>query len=132
MGERFPDHIRQFILQNVDSIETLEILLFLYERSEQGWTAADVSRELRGDAHSVRKRLSELSARGIISVDSQNPDMFSGGGRDERQLSLVRELSELYRTRRYSVIEIIFSRPVDVVRTFAEAFRVKKGDDNNG
>lgn len=36
------------------------------------------------------------------------------------------EICELYRTRRHSLINAIYDHPIDTIRSFAEAFRIKK------
>jgi hypothetical protein len=40
---------------------------------------------------------------------------------------MTRRLAACYRERRTTVITLIFSRPADAVRSFANAFKLKKG-----
>ena len=34
----------------------------------------------------------------------------------------------MYRTRRFTVMNVIFSKPAESIRTFADAFKIKKGE----
>jgi hypothetical protein len=40
---------------------------------------------------------------------------------------ITRRLAACYREKRTTVITLIFSRPADAVRSFANAFKLKKG-----
>jgi hypothetical protein len=39
------------------------------------------------------------------------------------------DLARLYPERRFTIIEIIFSKPNDKIRSFADAFRIRRDPD---
>ena len=61
-----PPSVRSFVTEQISSIEQLEVLLFLRVNPARGWTAAEVSGELRGSPLSVLRRLGDLRDRGFL------------------------------------------------------------------
>lgn len=128
-----PPRVQRFISTHIDSIEKLEVLLLLRARAEREWTARDVSQELRINESSSAARLEDLTARRLLVKGDGNPASyrFSPASADDAQA--VGELQDTYSTRRVSVISFIFSKPLDKVRGFADAFRLKRDkDDDHG
>lgn len=128
-----PPRVQRFIATHIDSIEKLEVLLLLRSRAEREWNARDVSQELRITEASAAARLEDLTARRLlVKVSGSTLSYRYGpvGAEDEQD---VGELQATYSTRRVSVISFIFSKPLDKVRGFAEAFRLKRDkDEGNG
>lgn len=125
--------IRNFIFENIDSVETIETLLLLRENASRSWNADQVSQELRSDAASVQRRLRHLFERDLLekTKDTQDALMieYRFRPRNDQLRSCVEQLSELYRERRYSVIQLIFSKPRSALKVFSEAFRIRKEGD---
>ena len=125
-----PPQVQRFITAHIDSIEKLEVLLLLRSRPEQAWTAEAVSRELRITEGSASRRLADLAARGLLVLEGATPP----GSRYEPKHSeddvAIAELAQSYAERRVSVISFIFSRPLETVRGFADAFRFKRDKDD--
>jgi hypothetical protein len=132
MSEReLPAPVRQFVIECIDSVEQIEVLMFLREHRAKAWDATAVSRELRSAPESVAKRLKDLQLRKLI-VQESLPDLsYRYLPQSEKLGQLVDALAEEYRTRRFTIINLIFSKPADALRTFADAFKIKKGDTEN-
>ena len=128
-----PPRVQRLIAAHIDSIEKLEVLLLLRARAEQPWTAEAVSRELRISEGSATRRLADLAERGLLVLEgSSTPSYRYGPSRGEDDVA-VAELARSYAERRVSVISYIFSRPLETVRGFADAFRFKRDkDDEHG
>lgn len=130
--EKIPADVRRLIHDRFNSVEQLEVFLLLREQSEREWNAVEVSRELRIQPESAATRLADLHAGGLL---------VRGTGGDANALpyryrpadsSLERTadgLAKAYKERRYTVIDLIFARPTDNIRTFSDAFRIRKGTD---
>lgn len=127
-----PPRVQRFISTHIDSIEKLEVLLLMRARAEREWTARDVSQELRITEASATARLQDLAARKLLVERGSPPSYrFSPASGDDAQD--VAALQETYSSRRVSVISFIFSKPLDRVRGFADAFRLKRDkDDGHG
>lgn len=128
-----PSRVQRFITAHIDSIEKLEVLLLLRGRTEQSWTAEAVSRELRISEGSATRRLADLAARGMLVSDDARPPAYRYDPDRSDDAADVAELAQCYAERRVSVISFIFSRPLETVRGFAEAFRFRRDkDDDHG
>lgn len=128
-----PPRVQRFITAHIDSIEKLEVLLLLRTRPEPSWSAEAVSRELRISEASATRRLADLTARGLLVVEGATPPRYRYEPARSDDDADVAELAQAYAERRVSVISFIFSRPLDTVRGFADAFRFKRDkDDDNG
>ena len=116
----------------VDSLEKLEVLLLLRARADREWTASAVSLELRITESSAAARLADLAARGLLVGNAENPPVYRFSPSSSEDVQAVTELAAVYGAKRVSVITFIFSRPLDKVRGFADAFVFKKDKDGGG
>lgn len=106
------------------SVEQLEILLLLRAHRGRDWSAEEIAKELRIAALSAANRLLDLAGRGLLVEAS--PGRFRYEPNDQALGAAVEGLAKVYPERRVSVIEIIFSKPNDVIRTFADAFKLRR------
>jgi hypothetical protein len=128
-----PPRVQRFIATHIDSIEKLEVLLLLRARAERDWTARDISLELRITDASAAARLEDLMVRRLAEKHGTNPPTYRYRPASADDAEVIGELQATYSTRRVSVISFIFSKPLDKVRGFADAFRLKRDkDDENG
>ncbi len=124
-----PPRVQRFITAHIDSLEKLEVLLLLRARADREWTAPAVSLELRITETSAAMRLADLAARRLLVDSGAQPPAYRYNPADPEDVQAVTELSAVYGAKRVSVISFIFSRPLDKVRGFAEAFVLKKDKD---
>ncbi|RKH42267.1 hypothetical protein [Corallococcus llansteffanensis] len=124
--------VQRFITTHIDSIEKLEVLLLLRARTDRVWTASAVALELRITEASAARRLAELKAGGLLVQDGSPGEAFRFSPTQTDDVKSAAELAATYAGRRVSVISFIFSRPLDRVRGFADAFVLKPGKDGKG
>ncbi len=128
-----PPRVQRFISTHIDSIEKLEVLLLLRMRTDREWSAKDVSLELRITEASAAMRLADLAASRLLMEVASTPPSYRYSPASHEDAQDVSELQDTYSTRRVSVISFIFSKPLEKVRGFADAFRLKRDkDDDNG
>ncbi len=125
-----PEEVRRLIADHIDSVEQLEILLLLYQHPERTWDAESVARELRVAAISAGERLEDMAHSGLLTRKDGKPVEYRYAPANAALGDAVRGLSTAYSERRVTVINLIFSKPVDKIRTFADAFRIRRDDDN--
>jgi hypothetical protein len=123
--------VRRLIADSIDSVEQLEILLLLLQRPERTWSAESVARELRVSSLSAGDRLEDLS-RDALLARVKGSDEYRYAPASAELNEAVKGLATAYTERRVTVINLIFSKPVDKIRTFADAFRLRKKEDDNG
>ena len=124
------ENVKQLLYESIDSVEQLEVLLFLRQHAAQTWNCEKIAQELRSSANSVMTRLQSLETSGFIRRDPQDHSLcqyVAGTAELEQNLD---ELSELYKTKRQRVLELIFS-PLKKGRHFANAFKVRQDDEGS-
>lgn len=123
MTEPLSPELRAFLHEYVKSVEQAEIILLLFRTSPREWTAVKVGRELRIDAVSAARRLSDLQLCGLISAraEAETLNYWYEGAHDP----LVRALAAEFAERPTTVSSAIYAPPPDDVRAFADAFRVR-------
>jgi predicted transcriptional regulator len=125
-----PNEIFEFLVKRIDSIEGLDILMLISGAKKTEWTITEVAEELRSNAESVGPRIRKLVQRKLLVEKKVNPyTTYSFNLTDVDILRLTDQLREIYRVRKYRVMEVILSKPLDVLQTFADAFKIKKDDE---
>ena len=97
------------------------------------WTAKEVSEEMRTSERSAATRLSDLRSRGFLDVREQETRRYTFAPATDALRRGVDALADTYAERRYTVIDLIFEKPIDNLRVYADAFRFRrKEDDSDG
>lgn len=122
-----PEHVRAFVAQHIDSVEQLEVLLLVRDHAERRWSADQVAAELRIDPRSAAQRLEDLRDVGLLA--GAEP-AFSYRPRTPALADQTAELASMYQTHRVAIIAVIFSRPSERIRSFADAFRIRRGEND--
>jgi hypothetical protein len=126
--EPFPDDIRRFVDGNVESIDQLEILRVLGEDPAREWDAAGLAAAVQGSPTTVAADAAALHARGLIAAErrSMNAVVYRHGARDPDLAARLGRLLQLYRERPVTMIRLVYDRAKDPLRSFADAFRLRK------
>jgi hypothetical protein len=128
MSGEISDQCRAFILDNIGSVVQLEALLLL-RRSGTPSTVDALARELRIEPNGALEQLTMLWRRGLLER-LDNPERDAYAPRTPAAAACVDALAAAYDDRRVTVISLIYSRPQDTVRVFADAFRLRKDEDD--
>lgn len=132
-GSQLPEEVVQLVREHILSLEQLEILLLLRARAGQEVTPELVRDEVRTSESSAETRLADLARRGFLKVrNATGQTLYSYQPRDAALARAVDLLERAYAERRYTVIDLIFSKPIDNLRVYAGAFRFRKGNDSDG
>lgn len=123
-----PEDVRAFIVAHIASVEQLEILLLLRAHPERGWSPAELSRELYIAEESAARRIRDFHASGLLAQEAGRP-IYRYAPHDAHVSRVVESLAAVYQERRVRVINLIFSKPVDHIRSFADAFKFRKKND---
>jgi hypothetical protein len=124
-GKReFSTAFTTFVNKYITSIEQIEVLLILRAQPERVWTVDELSDTFRSSPKSIASRLEALREANFVTGNRDAGYRYSG---TEYLRKMVDELHEAYITRRFSVIELVFSH--DAARSFADAFTLRKEDD---
>jgi hypothetical protein len=119
--------VLDFLEEHICSIEQLEVLLLVRATAPRLWTAEALSREIGSTVTSISQRLSDLAASGLLSVEeSEGVSSYHYAPATETLVRLIDTLAKTYKERRLTVINHIYGRPDSDIRSFSEAFVLKK------
>ncbi len=122
--------VKLFITDHVESVMQLEVLLLLAGQPGKVWTASELAQQLRIDMAWVDVQLRAMVSVGLATLEDNsaagNGAQFRYAPRTPELSATVDELAQAYADRRVTVIGMIFSKPVDKLRSFADAFRWRK------
>lgn len=127
MNEDFPEDVRRFILDNLGSVEELEVLLMLRGAPEKNWSAAEVGQALYTSPAGAAMRLADLHAHGLLALIEGPEKLYCFRPARADMPVLINQLADLYKQRRVSVINLIYSKPSDKVQALADAFKFRQG-----
>jgi hypothetical protein len=128
MSGVIPNDVKEFILRNITSVEEMEVLFFLRDRRDSAWTAEEISARFRSSVPSIAQRLSDLQSRSLVARGDA-PGSYRYWPKEPVLEEQVSKLSHFYAERRISIIELIYTRPSDKLRSFADAFRIKENSE---
>jgi len=126
MTDEIPADVSQFITDHLNSVAELEVLLLVRSDPGRCWSAADISKVLCTPVEMVTEQMVGLQTRGLILAIAGSEPQYQYQPRTPELDQVVASLSEIYKARRVTVITLIYSKPVERVRTFADAFRLRK------
>jgi hypothetical protein len=115
-----------FLQQRLTSVDQVDIVLLLMQDPARAWTAPEVAAAVRTAQESAAMRLFLLASGGLIVFEASGgiPRYRYAGGDPETQ-ALLTELAEIYTADR-NAIAILLGAPPDPLRSFADAFKLKK------
>jgi DNA-binding MarR family transcriptional regulator len=123
MDEVFSNDVKQFISQHIHSVAQLEVLLTMQREPARQWSADEITSLLFLQPKMVTDLLRDLVGRGFVV---QSGEKFHYQPVNSDVADLIDRLAKLYRERRVAVTTEIFSKPIDFVKAFADAFRLRE------
>jgi hypothetical protein len=119
-----PANVDRFLRTSFRSLWELELLLMLHRQNSRQWTADDLVHELRASVLIIADALEALQKAGLV-VKSRS-DAYQYRPASPELDNLVGEVRSVYAGAPVAVTEAILSAPNSSVRTFAEAFKIKR------
>jgi hypothetical protein len=114
----------QFVETSFGSVWSLELLLLLFRDPQRHWTYGEFVHELRSSEVVVAQSVERLMAAGLAVAEADGAVRYGPASRE--QDSLVAQLEEEYRKTPAAIRRLILQNPVEKLRTFADAFKLKK------
>lgn len=126
MPREIPDPVSSFILEHIYSVAQLELLLWMREQGDQPSSVAKVAQHHRMQPDMALGLLEDLRARRLLEKTAGPDDSYVYRPNREETSEQMDQLASFYGQYRFTVINLIFSRPPDSVQSFARSFRVRK------
>lgn len=118
-----PEHVRDFILKHIDSVAQIEALLLIRSQRQREWSLSQISARLYIAEPDAKDALAGLCAAGLLDRDN---DLYRSDASSPENSELVEQLLSAYTRHLITVTKIIHAKPRRI-RSFAEAFRFRKG-----
>lgn len=130
--EQIPRAARDLIIERIHSIEALEVVVALHERKERAVPTRELCATLRISPSSAESALQELCSGGLVVCE---PDSARYQPSSRELDAAVESLVDAYARHRVETLVLISKNAIgrvrnDALRIFAEAFRVRKGNDD--
>lgn len=124
--EPFPKDVQQFLQTFITSTDQLEILRVLGDEPNREWVDPELAKQVQITPETIRSRLHELKQLGFIRCRSNGDRLICQYGPQTVELEKkLQQLLVLYRQRPVTMIRMIYERPANALRNFADAFRLK-------
>lgn len=114
--------IKQFIARHIESLAQLEVLFYIRQTPGRPVQPQELANTLALTAEMSSAILADLARRGFAIKQDAGFSYQVAGEVD----SVIELLADAYRTRRIAVTSEIYSKPLEKVKTFAEAFRLRR------
>jgi hypothetical protein len=125
MHDEFPAELKQFIDFYIESVQQLEALLLLRGDPHRKWQAADIAKQLYVPENIASSLLADFVRRGFAVLEPTSAG-YIYRSQDAELDRLIDQLATAYQERRVAVVSLIYSKPLNKVQTFADAFRFGK------
>jgi hypothetical protein len=126
MHDEFPAELKQFIEFYIESVQQLEALLLLQGDPHRKWLAADIAKLLYIPENIAASLLADFVRRGFAILEPPGSGSHIYRSQDAELDRLIEQLAAVYQERRVAVVSLIYSKPLNKVQTFADAFRFGK------
>ena len=118
--------IRQFVMDNIDSVAQLEALLLLREGVGKAWKPSAVARRLYIQPRVAAEVLRTLHERGLIVLADPDAPAYKYGPTTPERVRLVEDLATTYGKQLVAITQLIHAKASGNVHRFADAFRLRK------
>jgi hypothetical protein len=131
MVDRLPPEVTRLISKHIHGVSQLELLLYLHDQPTREVTPEMVAREQRMAEDQSAALLHDLHSRGLLEViDREGQRSYRYEPKRRELARQVDALAQTYPKYRHTIIQLVFSKPSEGVTNFAEAFRLRKNEDD--
>lgn len=128
-GGGIAQEVSLFLADHIDSVLELELLLLLRSESARTWTAAELANELKIDPAFAAAQLEKFHHRKFLARTDQADGAYRYAPASPELDAAVASVAATYATHRVSMIALIFSKPTSTLKSFADAFRIRKDNE---
>ena len=125
---QFSDEFCRFLQTSIPSVDSAELLLLLARDPSRWWSAADIASALKPaplTEADVTRTLETLLARGLVAQGADRRVQYHPAN-DELD-GYVKTLGQAYSERPVTLIRVIYALRDSKIRSFADAFKLRKG-----
>lgn len=123
----FPEELRSFIEETIPTVDAAELLVVVAQHSDRQFRGPDIVDAMRPTAISepaAGHYLTHFEQRGLVAGNDSEGYRYSPS--TPTLDAMVRALSRVFNERPVTLVRMIYAPKDDKIRSFADAFRIKK------
>ena len=123
----FPDELRSFIQDTIPTVDAAELLVLLGGHPDERYTARQAVDAMRPTAlsePSARRYLLHFHSRSLVEGGETEGYRYAPASPELE--AMVRALTRVFNERPVTLVRMIYAPKDDKIRSFADAFRIKK------
>ena len=123
----FPAELRSFIRDYIPDIDAAELLLLLARNPARSYDFPAVLKEVQPTIipeTTARRHLALFREHGLVAGVGEDAYRYAPGSAKLEEL--VRALTKVYNERPVTLVRVIYALKDEKIRSFAEAFKLKK------
>lgn len=124
-----PEDVRQFIIENIDSVAELEGLLLLRKNSQTEWSVEALAQGLYTNRQQSQQVLEHLHSLGFLAVNVGEAPNYIYQPNSPELARMVDRVDDIYAKYLIPVTNLIHNKPQTKVQQFADAFKFRKKED---
>ena len=127
-----PQEVTTFLADHIESVLQLELLLLLRADPARLWSAAALAHEMKIDPVFTAAQLDTFYAQGLLAGEARTDAPGAAYRYAPASAALdatVAAVAAAYASHRVSIIGLIFSKPTSTLKSFADAFRIRKDNE---
>ena len=128
MSEPLPSEVLYLVHHYLPTMEHVELLLMLARDDTRRWTPAEAAAEAKSTVAGTHTRLRDLERAGLAVADPAD-EAYRYSPATATFRNATEELRRIYNTRPVSLVRAVYERPPSALRSFADAFRLRREDD---
>lgn len=123
--EPIPGAVKQFLHAHIDSVDQLEILRIVTAEPQKEHGALALAHVLQLPVTAIEANIVTLEGKGLLTIKAKEPLTCQHGPRQEDLAAPLAELMKTYTERPVSLIKLVYEKPKEQIRSFADAFRLR-------
>ena len=120
-----PQHVLQFIAEQIDTVPQLECLLLLHQHDNRDWLADELAARIYISRDTASAILQSLERRHLVASEGV-PPRYHLSTSEKVSRELIAEVAAAYQRHLVPIATFIHSKASASVREFARAFDLKK------
>jgi hypothetical protein len=120
--------IQRLVAEHIDAADQLDILLLLHSAPDRAWTAREVSESVFTVPTAATMRLEQLVQAGFLASTGGADPSYTYRPATPGLGDQVDALAAVYRANRVGVIQLVFQKAADPLKSFSNAFRLRRDD----
>lgn len=120
------DDVQTFLRLHIPSVMQLEVLLHLRAAAGRPCAPIQISRQVGGSVDAAIGCLTALERAGLVERVDDEHDLCYRYAPTPELRPQVDAVAGAYARRKVAVISYVFSQPDDALRSFSDAFRIRR------